>query len=39
MSISLGEATAEVAFLFDEIILWEQRLAAGLKMNPSPIIP
>jgi len=38
MSISPGEATVEVAFLFDEIILWEQGFAPGLKKNPSPTI-
>jgi len=38
MSDPPGEATVEVAFLFDEIILSEG-FAAGLKKNPAKLLP
>jgi len=35
MSILPGEATLEVAFLFDEIIPWKQGFAVGFEKNPA----
>jgi hypothetical protein len=39
MSILPGQAILEVAFLFDEIILYKQGSVAGFKKNPTHLLP